>query len=152
MRRWSVSRWLSGSIDQSVETKIEGYLGEPVFTPDRSIMALSEAGVFEVETGQEISLTKTPGLLPNFRRFSDDGRWLLATMVNTQTGDKADACLFEMPSGAIGSCIFERTTGSISDADMDGAAKIITYREIVGDEAANSFLARENRKGFEINM
>ncbi len=25
-------------------------------------------------------------------------------------------------------------------------------REIIGDPQANSFLARENRKGFEINM
>lgn len=150
LRRWSISRWLSGSIDQSVETKIEGYLGDPVFTPDRSIMALSETGVFNVESGREISLAETPGLIPYFRRFSDDGHWLLAMMVNAETGEKVDACLYEMPAGTVANCVFGRASGNMLDADMDGLAKIITFKEIVDDEYDRHFVSVDAHTSKEI--
>lgn len=150
LRRWSVSRWLSGSIDQSVEAKINGYLGEPIFTPDRSLMALSEAGVYQVESGKEIALAELPGLIPNFRRFSDDGRWLLAMMVNSETGDKAGACLYAMPGGAVANCVYGPMSGNMSDADMDGAAKVITFKEIVGDDYDRHFVAVDAHTSDEI--
>lgn len=150
LRRWSLARWLGGSIDESVENKIQGYLGAPVFPPDRSIMALSEAGVFDVESGDEITLNETPGLIPNFRRFSDDGRWLLAMMVNMQTGKKSDACLYEIPTGRVAHCVFGRSAGFMLDADMDGAAQIITFKEIVGDDYDRHFVAVNARTSEEI--
>ncbi|MEL7153442.1 MAG: WD40 repeat domain-containing protein, partial [Pseudomonadota bacterium] len=145
LRQWNLSRWIEGLSNPDRETRIEGYSGDAVYTPDRSIVALSEAGIFNVESGDEVGIETRPGFDTVFRRFSDDGRWLLADLRSQQTGDTVNACLYDMNSGKIARCILPDDTGRISNTDMDAAAQIITYMQVVGDDYDRHFIVVDAR-------
>lgn len=130
VRRWNFSKWRETAKDQA-KSLVEGYAGDPVFASDRSIMALSEAGVFRVETGEPVVISATPGFTPKFEQMSADGTQLLALMRPDGGSEFTDICIYDLTDAANLRCLFERDHGAIKNAAIDPEGTLLTYHEVV---------------------
>ncbi|MGB0507424.1 MAG: TIR domain-containing protein [Pikeienuella sp.] len=147
VRLWSLTKWVGVEGPEGEETKIEGFAGEAVFTPDRSIMALTEAGVFNVETGDQIMVMGADELRPSYRRFSADGRKLLAMAGEDRGLEWSDVCLFDL-DGTAPHCVFNNDAARVFEADMDDRATTIVAKEII--ETDRHYITYDVATGREI--
>jgi WD40 repeat protein len=147
VRLWALTKWVGTVKTEGEGTKIDGYAGDAVFTPDRSVMALTEAGIFEVESGERITIPGLEELNPIYRRFDDRGRKLLVTPAGPGGMHSSDACLVDLDDDAV-RCFVNRPGAGVFDVDMDNLATTIVMKEVI--ETDRHYFVFDTATGAEI--
>lgn len=146
VRLWSLTNWMGGAADNQ-ETLIDGYAGDPVYSPDRRVMALTEAGVFAVESGERLTLPGAARLNPVFRRFDVSGRMLLAMAGENRGQEWSDVCVFDLTGGEP-LCLLNHAAARVFEADMDDHATTIVVKEIIDTD--RHFVTFDAQTGAEL--
>lgn len=124
----TVRLWKLPADPEERESLVSQFAGDPIFSPDGRLVALSEEGVFDVHTGQRMDEGSADKEPLKFVRFLNDGRLLaLQRHVNYPQHDVGAVCTLEAPDYAVVSCTDPESILNIwgADADSDGRTMVI---------------------------
>ncbi|WP_417517884.1 TIR domain-containing protein [Minwuia sp.] len=128
------------------DSLIDGYQGEPVYSRDSRLLALSEAGIFGVRDGH-LHYRAGDGPIHVYEKFSDDAGLVLARMQDRRTGDRPDVCLIDTADGSVTRCMLNRAEGNIWSVDMDGAVTTVAAHVVTDKKSSiQTFDARSGAR------
>jgi WD40 repeat protein len=148
VRRWSLDKWIGQTTPDKSTTVVKGFSGEAVYSPDRKTMALTEAGIFNTESGDRIVLPELENSNPKYRRFDASGETLLATVPRTDSETQFDACLFDMLGKSSPRCFLNRSQTDVVEVDMDNMANTVLMTEFI--DSVNYHFTVDTKTGEEL--